>query len=229
MRSIGYRLCVMAAVLALAGGCSEPGNPQQKDTPAAPAVTSAPTAAKAAAPAASADAGPVTEDGIYTFHNSCPGEGSCYRYWRAEAKIELRADADGAAPVVATLAHGDWVELVDGFVRLVPTRGVVLRDDQDLKKGDVVYIIGFQGEGIVDLWRRGETLSWQDEGAAEKVVEWDKDKPNAARDAKLGWWVKLKTAKGTVGWVRDPSGFECIGQLQGSANCRDDDGKPFKQ
>lgn len=175
-----------------------------------------------AACAHSAPAGPPTENGVYIARGVCFGEGECNRYWRASKPVDLHAQPDPAAPVVATIAADEWVEAVDGQLRLRPLRGVVhtATTSPPLAVGDVVYMLEPQGEGFYTLWGNGKMLEhdWA-EGDANEPITWDAPAP-AAPGLTLGWWVQLKRADGRTGWVKDPA-FECMGALQGSADCRD--------
>ena len=86
------------------------------------------------------------ENGVYINHETCTGEGGCpWVHWRASKAIELHAREDADSPIVATLQPGDWVQALGGEVRLIPERGVVQRDAQGLKAGDVVYKLGGAG------------------------------------------------------------------------------------
>ena len=218
---MGWRLAAMALGVLLVSACSDSSKPtsEKKSSTTVPAV-SAPVAV-------AEDMGPPTENGVYVSHNGCEGEGGCWNWWRAEAVIQLQAIDDATSPVVATLAPGDWVVTVDTTSRKVLSRGVVQRDDQELKAGDVVYLLSSEGEGEVTLWRRGKQVAWTDAG--EGVVTWDPVDPNIGNPAMLGTWFKLRVEKsGASGWVRDVKGFECVGPLQGSVNCRDENGKRFQ-
>ncbi|MES1202452.1 MAG: hypothetical protein ABUS57_13500 [Pseudomonadota bacterium] len=199
----------MLAVLPVAlGACN--GAPQGATT-----ATQTTAPAPQAATPASTEA-PPTENGVYVAHVLCPGEGGCpWRHWRAAAAIELHAQPDANAPVIATLASGDWVDALDGQVRLVPRRGVVRTADQQLAVGDVVYLLEPQGEGDFSLWRRGELLTWSWPDG-ENPIEWAPDAPDAPT---LGWFVHVKTTDGKDGWVREPRDFECMGPLAGDTGC----------
>jgi hypothetical protein len=171
---------------------------------------------------ATSNEAPPLQDGVYIARGVCFGEGECYRYWRAYQAVEIRERPDPASPVIATVAPDEWVEAIDGQYRFVPLRGVVhtATAAPPLAVGDVVYMLEPLGEGYYVLWHRGETLGhdWASGDDGEPIT-WDAQ-ADAPADAILGWWVQLKLENGQVGWVRDPA-FECMGQLQGSANCRD--------
>ncbi len=165
---------------------------------------------------------PPTENGVYVVHGICFGEGECYRHWRASKPTKLLDRPDPASPVVATVTPGQWVETVEGQLRMLPLRGVVNRDVKQppLAKGDVVYMLEPLGEGFYVLWHKGKTPEhdWASGDDGEPIT---RDKPqDPPPSAVLGWWVKLKPETGSSGWMKDPV-FECMGSLAGDANCRD--------
>lgn len=166
--------------------------------------------------------GPPLENGVYVARGVCFGEGDCYRYWRAFKPVQIHERADPASPVIATVAPEEWVEAIDGQLRFVPLRGIVHTATQSppLAVGDVVYMLEPEGEGFYVLWRRGETLDhdWVS-GDSNEPITWD-TRVQSPAGAVLGWWVQLKLENGQTGWVNDPE-FECMGQLQGSSDCRD--------
>lgn len=166
---------------------------------------------------------PPTENGVYIARGICFGEGECFRHWRAVKPVELRERPDPASAVVATVKPGEWVETVEGQLRMLPLRGVVNRDvaQPPLAKGDVVYMLEPLGEGFYVLWHKGHALEhdWAS-GDENEPITWDKKTGSAPAGAILGWWVQLKRESGQSGWVNDPS-FECMGSLAGDTNCRD--------
>jgi hypothetical protein len=94
----------------------------------------------------------------------------------------------------------------------------VLRKADPFQPGDVIYTLVPEGEGYIEVWRRGEVLSLSPddeyEPAGEPVVKWDE--APAAEDV---WWVKLRTSRGVTGWIPNPGNFECMGLLGGDENC----------
>lgn len=166
---------------------------------------------------------PPTENGAYVARGVCFGEGDCYRHWRASAPVQLHERLDPASPVIATVAPGEWVEAIDGQLRLRPLRGVVKRatEKPPLAVGDVVYMLEPLGEGDYALWRKGQALEhdWIS-GGDDEPITWDTSAPPAPAGAILGWWVQLKRENGQTGWVNEPK-FECMGPLAGDTNCRD--------
>lgn len=221
----------------LAGACGQKtetastSKPPESSSEAAGTSTTtsaaSPTASKPAQVAANANETPPMENGVYVVQGICFGEGGCpFKHWRASQEVQLRERLDPASPVIATVKPGQWVEPVEGQMRLIPTRGVV-RKARDvgqpplhLAEGDVVYMLEGEGEGYYSFWWHGRALGseWA-EGDESDPISWD---PNAAAPAGVitGWWVRLKLENGKSGWVEDPR-FECMGPLGGDAGCRD--------
>jgi hypothetical protein len=87
---------------------------------------------------------------------------------------------------------------------------------QDLAKGEIVYRLGYEGEGYYTIWRR-EGLGMLD---PETLVAWGPEVLPAAGADTLGLWAQVRREGGQVGWVLEPR-FECMGHLAGDAMCRD--------
>jgi hypothetical protein len=170
------------------------------------------TAALTLAASVSAHAQPPTVNGVYIAKGGCPFEGCTLGWWRATATVPLFA-APGSTKVVGRVRKGAWVRTDRAEVWLTPWRGVMRRDSEPLKAGDVIYLLDNQGEGFSDVWRRGEILSWFVFGdEADSPVRWDKPLASAPKDV---WWVHTR-----AGWLRNPSDFTCIDQFSGDEGCR---------
>lgn len=178
---------------------------------------------------------PPMEDGVYVSQGICFGEGGCpWKNWRANAPVEVRARHDTASAVIATVKPGEWVEALDGQMRLKPRRGVV-KVVQDaytsgadgnsvmikLAVGDVIYLLEGQGEGDFTIWHRGRFAFWHwpDDAEHEADIEWEGRGDDGSGATTLGWWVRVKLPSGKTGWVLDPS-FECMGPLSGDQGCK---------
>lgn len=175
---------------------------------------------------------PPLENGVYVSTDICQGEGGCdTMHWRVgEKPIALRDRLDPAAPVIATLQPGEYVDVLNGQIRTMLQRGVVKsiaapapdaprETGPSLKVGDVVYNIASEGEGYFTLWRRGETVIWmapEDETSGVQIA-WAAA-PSPPPGAVLGFWVQVKRANGQTGWAGD-GGFECVSKLAGDENC----------
>lgn len=199
------RVMLASALAALVGGCAQrsaaPDNSaNQAIEPWAQTRSNLP------------DGGPpVDADGLYDAQGSCPGVNGCgvdhWQYFRQTTA--LYALPNRTAPVVATIAQGEWASVAGMVYRWRPARGVVIDEEMEgvgsnniLNIGDVVYIIDDEGEGYVTLWRRGDHFSWYDigDGAVRNGIRWDPDDA-ADRGAGAGWWVQVRRENGQTGWV----------------------------
>lgn len=200
-----FRIAIFAAALALSA-CSVSHDTNVPST--------------APGEAAAAAEGPPTVDGVYTYPD-CEGEGGCnYRNWRTVQLTPLLAEHSRRAAVLGTLMPGEWVHVEELATRLVPRRGVVREDTSDLRAGEVVYGLEYEGEGFLSIWRRGERASVGYE--EQPAIEWDQERASVADLESLGTWARVTRENGQAGWVRLEDGhFECLGSLAGDPDCRD--------
>jgi hypothetical protein len=120
---------------------------------------------------------------------ACPFECCTYREWVANQKMAL-LDSPNGKKVVARVAKGDKVQALTGEVHSVPLRVVAQVDhpESNVKRGDVIYILHYMGEGSWKAWHNGQLLdveNFSDKGPFPKYT----------------WWVKVKTSSGLVGWT----------------------------
>lgn len=167
---------------------------------------------------------PLTE-GYFVDKGACPGEGcwlSGRMQWTRPAPVYDRPSPK--ARKIGALRANEWAEAVDREFHIAPSRGVVREPNSQadqLAKGDVVYIIGYEGEGWMTLWRAGDRLGWAAPDIEPNLADiaWD-PAPKTRREPVM--WVRIKRAKGVSGWVRDFEGLRCGGQMG-----RDDDCPPL--
>jgi hypothetical protein len=195
------RVAVLLFCLAL-GACNVEVAPVDSSTRSSPVV-----------PAAGE---PPTTDGVYTFPD-CEGEGGCpFRNWRTIEPTIVLAEQNPTASVLATLASGEWVSVEAVETRLVPVRGVVREGGENLRAGEFVYQLEYEGEGHSTYWVRGRRASLDD----SVQVDWEQQVVSPAVQAKLGLWARVRRQNGQVGWVHETR-FACMGQLAGDEDCRD--------
>ncbi|WP_304218631.1 hypothetical protein [Phenylobacterium aquaticum] len=185
--------------------------------PLRPALACALLLAWTAAPAQAAPAGPPTTNGVYVAKGACPFEGCSFAtYWRATARVAVYA-GPGSKTVLGWIAPGEEVQALAGQYHLTPRRGVVRAGIGRFRKGEVIWLLEPQGEGVFTVWRRGHRLDWIMPDA-DYHVAWDRVPPSVPPDV---WWVKVRRAQGPDGWLRDPTqSFECLDQLSGDQGCR---------
>ncbi len=186
------------------------------------------------------DGGPPVVNGFYEAQGSCPFEGCGAGDLFTTGPVELLERPALDARVVATAPAGEWVSTANSFYRHHPARGVVVGEvrqiyDNDadiengrptLEVGDIVYATDFGGEGLTELWRRGDLMWWDSSGGEENGVndgirwEWGTSEDHEAVMAVGGgWWLELVRANGERGWVRDTGNLDCLGVIDASPRC----------
>lgn len=178
-------------------------------------------------PVLDADVPPPLTDGIFIGYGACPGEG-------CSISGHIRATSDGAlvdGPVSGAAAIGvikarEWVEVLDTQERLIPVRGVLRREVEGLeglKPGDVVYMLGYQGEGCSTLYRRGKDYYWCDPGLPEdsdqREIEWDTTQPAQDLIDRTGFFIQVRRADGQEGWLGAGGDFQCVGAIDATRDC----------
>jgi hypothetical protein len=139
---------------------------------------------------------------IYVDVGACPFECCTYRMWTVNEATRLWDQPEGQA-VVGSLRKGDLVQGLTGeviskpiAVRAAHNFHAVRQDhggvgDISIPAGDIFYILHYEGEGAWKVWLHGK-IAYADESDISNV---------AMPHPKMDWWVKVKDAKGNVGWT----------------------------
>jgi len=158
--------------------------------------------------------GPDPRRALYPYvdRGECPGEGCVYGDWLALGEVQLFDRPNSDRPPVATVRPLEIVRAVTGEVWTIPGRATVIRDYKAFRRGDVVYLLTYRGEGFFTIWHRG-TVGWAsvpfglgawsracDQGQPECWGTWDWGPTTT-------WWVKIETGSGQVGWTSDLEGL----------------------
>jgi len=131
----------------------------------------------------------------YIDKGACPFECCTYREWAARQEITL-VDSPNGKKRVARIHKGEKVRALTGEVHSIPMRVVAQMDDLDakVKRGEVIYILHYVGEGAWQARHNGELV----------VIENFSDKGPFPQST---WWVKVKTKSGIVGWTISHGNF----------------------
>jgi hypothetical protein len=160
----------------------------------------------------------------YEDRGACPFECCTYREWSVKADTTLYKSRSTKSPPAFRVKEGERVTGVTGVVitlapgRAVATGSVTVRHEGEhevreikVRRGDVLYLLNYTGEGFFKTWFRGRFYEVQPETAAEHAA-----RPEAlARLPYLRlqsrprtvWWVKVRNSRGQVGWSRQPEHF----------------------
>lgn len=166
---------------------------------------------------------------------ACPGE-ACHvlRWQQAAAQASLRAEPTLDARTTATLAAGEWVEALSFSDTRREQRGVVVGEVQNvmsegahLNVGDVVTVVGDEGEGYLTLSRGDDLIAYMATGSTlgPEVVDgirWEA--PSAAEQtaddaAGAGFWLEVRRSNGRVGWA-PADVFNCYSLRDPTDECR---------
>lgn len=166
---------------------------------------------------------------------ACPGEAcDVLRWQRAAQQAPLRAEPSLNARTIATLAAGEWVEALSFSDTLREQRGVVVGEVQNvmsegvhLNVGDVVTVVGDEGEGYLTLARGDDLIGYMAPGSTRgpEVVDgirWEA--PSAAEQAAdeaagAGFWLEVRRSDGRVGWAPADL-FNCYSLRDPTEECR---------
>ena len=151
---------------------------------------------------------------VYVDKGACPGEGCQYdERWVAKEVVGLRKEPNQKSPVVATVRPGEGVRTVTGEVHTVPGRFVVRVPLGELKPGDEVLVYTYLGEGHFRVRHNGQVKEADLEfsplggsGGTRCEVEsrcWG----TLQQELQFTWWIKVRTASRTEGWVADAGKF----------------------
>ena len=131
---------------------------------------------------------------------ACPFECCTYRGWSARKPILVFKTMNSGSPIAFKVTGMTGV-----VVTSVAGKANVLADysaetgTQKLKKGDVLFLLTYLGEGYYQVWRKGKFF--------ELPVDAD-EHFKIIKQPKSVWWVKIKNRKGQIGWAISDDNFD---------------------
>ncbi len=143
--------------------------------------------------------------GFYIDKGACPFECCTYRNWPTEKTTRLHAEPRADSAVIGVAEKGTIVEAETGEVHSRPGKLIVRRDVRGFKKGEVLWVYTYLGEGAFKVWHEGKFI--------EAEIDFDYRHPTSRDWGYFGisprsvWWVKLKTSHGVEGWTNRPENF----------------------
>lgn len=149
----------------------------------------------------------MTEGARFVDKGVCPGEGCSYGAWKVMKTTPLRARPDDDSPIIGTLQAGARVQALTGEVHVVPGQFVVSKSHGRYKKGDVLWVYTYTGEGIFKVRFGGkiykEDLGFSPHGGSsgDRCQETDDCWGELKESYQDRWWVRIKTKKGLTGWA----------------------------
>ncbi len=134
---------------------------------------------------------------------ACPFEGCQLGAWSARRNVPLFSAPNGAQAGV--IRRGQAVTALEGEVRAAPRRATVTRvwdsdREQGIRVGSTVDVLHPGGEGTVVVLHEGRIV----QGSLDLALRYDR--PLSAEPLRWTWWVRVRSAGGITGWLRNPQG-----------------------
>ncbi len=143
----------------------------------------------------------------YEDFGACPFECCTYREWVVVKPTVFYKNRDTKSPIIFRTQKGEHITGLTGVVitlklgKAIMKRSFVLGDEKNkiqAKRGDVLYLLHYEGEGCYKFWLRGRIIS-------EQI--YSDDFIPILSEPKTVWWVKVKNRKGQIGWSLQPENF----------------------
>ncbi len=144
---------------------------------------------------------------VYLRSQACPGEGCVFGRWRVRQDTPLFAALGDQRPR-AILRQNRHVQAVDGLVYGIADTVLVLRDHEPYRRGDVLYVQDYIGEGFYHVWHDGRLREEDsvscllgkhiDDDFCKGVRRWARLQSRGASE----WWVRVELEDGLAGWAR---------------------------
>lgn len=146
---------------------------------------------------------------VFVDEGACPFECCVYRKWTVEETTKLFAEKDHASRVIATLQPFQVVQARTGVVYTRPAKLEVVWDHGPFRKGEVVYVLTYQGEGTYKVWHQGKIVSSDVFFPTDPPCQGPSPECWGKLDGlpEATWWVQIETPAGQVGWTDQPDHF----------------------
>jgi hypothetical protein len=158
-------------------------------------------------------------------YNACPFEGCTFRKWVVAHDSDTFSSWKEGRKFLSKVKKGEVVMGLTGVhITYEPDRIQVLKPLPDLnaQPGGIILRYMYHGEGFADIWFNGQ---WKKEYDCSFITEQDDSGCSHGCAAKVvsygkkDWWVRFKTAGGSISWAKVEDQFSCIDTLGGDAKC----------
>src|ERR1043165_8911274 len=164
----------------------------------------------------------------YEDHSACPFECCAYRRWSVTADTIIYKDRVEGARAAFRVKKGEHVIGLTGVVvTLKPGKAIVKKATQlglngrqaQVKAGDVLYLLHYEGEGIYKFWFGGRIYEAEMPSAPDLVNQSPADSVNQSpaekqlrniqliSEPQTVWWVKVRNKRGQTGWSKQDDHF----------------------
>jgi hypothetical protein len=139
---------------------------------------------------------------VYVVKGGCPGEGCRFGMWTALGERPL-FESPGSGRAVGHVKRGERVAALRSELRVRPVKGVVEGRIDPLKPGETVYLMDYVGNGLSNIWARGQVFAdpRSEDGCSPAPMCKSAMRFPAAKAAHE-WWVRVQRRDGQSGWVR---------------------------
>ena len=142
---------------------------------------------------------------FYIDKGVCPFECCTYRTWFTDKKTQLHKEPKISSSIVGTAEKGLKVTARTGEVHTRPGKLVVRKNVTPFRKGDVLWVYTYLGEGYFKIWYRGKFIEDQVDfnflNPAAEDWGYFETMPDSV------WWVRIRTHSGVEGWISEPGNF----------------------
>ena len=140
--------------------------------------------------------------GRYEDFGACPFEGCTYREWTANKDTIIRQNNSDDSPVAFRVRKGEKITGITGTVLTLRAGCAEVLSPLNvegiqLAPGSIVHPLRYEGEGFWKIWRQGKTGTVPIGQNVEMIVY-----PETV------WWVKIRNARGEIGWSNQPENFD---------------------
>jgi hypothetical protein len=142
----------------------------------------------------------------YQDHGACPFECCTYRRWSVVADTVFYKERSEGSGVAFRVRKGEHVVGLTGVViTLKPGKAVVKKATTigmdkrktQVKPGDVLYLLHYEGEGIYKVWFRGSIYENEMPPTPDLA-----GKIQVLNQPDVVWWVKVKNSRSQIGWSK---------------------------
>jgi len=144
---------------------------------------------------------------------ACPFECCQYGSWKTNLPTVVYESPAVAAREIDRLSLGDPIEALTGETHTIPGRFVFDFDHGVYKRGDVIELHSYLGEGHF-LVQNGGKRAEQDLGFSpygqqpkDPCVDENRCFGHLERPMEMTWWVRIRMPNGHTGWIRNPKKF----------------------
>jgi hypothetical protein len=134
---------------------------------------------------------------------ACPFECCTYRQWTVDKATTVRTAMRDGSSIAFRLKRGERVRGITGVVvTSQPGEVRVLKPTKigrfTARPGDTLYLLTYIGEGFHKIWYKGKIT--EEETFDQAIFR-------SIREPKAVWWVKVRNARGQIGWSHEPDNF----------------------